>query len=133
MTDEQKTQLKEQAKKEDASPSYRHIGSTEREDTSTSDTVRSRGPSRSHPTFLGKIAIAANRANAFDHFSSPPWVHRLIRCTTHEDVIVTFRLYHSFCWSDRDDAPTDPVIKTDYTAQHKQYPIDYGEDNFSSD
>ena len=170
MTDEQRTQLKEQAKKEDASPSCRHIGSTEREDTSTSDTVRSRGPSRSHPIYLGKTAIAANRANAFDDFSavmnvilqgsvreavalfsSPRWVQRLTRCTTHEDVVGIFRLYHSFCWSDKDDAPTDPVVQTnygaqkykkimrrlefleDYTAQHKQYPIDYGEDNFSSD
>ena len=63
----------------------------------------------------------------------------------------TFRLFHSFCWSDKDNCPTNPVIKTkrgdkkyrkiwerltfieDYTAQHGQYPIDYGEDNFSSE
>ena len=60
MTDEQKARLKEQAKKEGASPSYRHTASSDQEEkpsasrteesaTSTSDTTQSRGPSRSHP------------------------------------------------------------------------------------
>ena len=161
MTDDQKTQLKEQAKKEEASPSYRHVSSAEKEDSPTSDTARSRGPSRSHPAYLRNIAIAANRANTFvdfkkvmnvilpcspqeaaAFFASPYWVYRIVDCDDHEDVIGIFRLYHSFCWSDKDNCPTDPVIKTkrgnhkyrkilkrlefieDYTTQHGQYSID---------
>ena len=72
MTDEQKTRLKEQAKKEGASPSYRHTASSEQEEkpstsrteesaTSTSDTTQSRGPSRSHPLYLGVVAMAAQK------------------------------------------------------------------------
>ena len=56
MTDEQKARLKEQAKKEGASPSYRHTASSEQEEkpstsraeesaASTSDTTHSGGPS----------------------------------------------------------------------------------------
>ena len=180
MIDDQKAQLREQAKKEGASPSYRHVGSSEQKDnpsaarteesgTSTSDTPHSRGPSRSHPVYLGHIAIAAQKANTFTDFNSvmnvivpcnaqeagalfttPQWVARLVECTTHEDVMTVFSLFHSFCWSERDNCPTDPVIKTkrgqkryarilrrvqfieEYTAQFQQYPIDYGEDNFTS-
>ena len=82
MTDEQKMQLKEQAKREDASPSYRHIGSVEKEDTSTSGTARSRGPSRSHPVYLGNIAIAANRANTFANFTAV--MNLILPCSVHE-------------------------------------------------
>ena len=179
MTDEQKTHLREQAKKEGALPSYRHTGSSEQEDkpggsrteesaTSTSDTTRSRGPSRSHPVYLGNVAIAAQKGNTFTDFNSvmnvilpcsvqeaaalfvsPQWVSRIIACATHEDVMTVLRLFHSFCWSERDNCPTHPVIQTkrgekrylrilrrmkfieDYTAQHKQYPVDYGEDNLT--
>ena len=170
MSDEQKNQLKEQAKRETASPSYRHVSTTEREGSPQSDSVRSRGPSRSHPTYLGVVAIAANRAKAFVRFtdvmnvivpcslreaiaifSSPPWVHRLASCTTPEDVMEVFRLYHSTSWSDEDNASIDPVIKTthgtqrynkirrrlkfllEYASQHEEYPVDYGDDNFSSE
>ena len=117
ITYEQKTQLKEQAKKEGASPSYRHTGSYEHEDkpgpskteesaASTSDTTRSRGPSRSHPVYLGNVAIAAHKGNTFTDFTSvmnvilpcsvqeaaalfvsPQWVSRLVVCITHEAVI----------------------------------------------
>ena len=143
MTDDQKTQLKEQAKKEVASPSYRHTGSSEQEErpgtsrteesaTSTSDTTRSRGPSRSHPVLLGNTAIAAHRANTFKHFAavmsvilpcsvqeaaallvSPQWVARIVVCKTHEEVIGVYRLFHQFSWSERERRPTDPIIDTE--------------------
>ena len=132
MTDEQKTQLKEQAKKEGTSPSYRHTGSfehgdkpgasrTEESATSTSDTTRSRGPSRSHPVYLGNIAIAAYKGNTFTDFNSvmnvivpcsapeaaalfvsPQWVSRIVVCTTHEEVVDVFRLFHTYSWSERE-------------------------------
>ena len=107
ITDEQKVQLKERANKENASPSYRHVSTTEREGSPQS--VQSRGPSRSHPLYLGVVAMAANRTNAFEDFqavmnvvlpctqreavamfTSPPWVHRLQHCTTSEDVMEVF-------------------------------------------
>ena len=136
MTDDQKTQLKEQAKKETASPSYRHVSTTEREGSPPSDSAHSRGPSRSHPTYLGVVAIAANKANAFVRFtdlmnvilpcslreaialfSSPHWALRLVSCTTPEDVMDVFRLYHLTSWSGEDNASTDPVIRTKHGAQ----------------
>ena len=99
MRDEQKAQLKERANKETASPSYRHVSTTEREGSPQSP--QSRGPSRSHPVYLGVVAMAANRTNAFEDFkavmnvvlpcsqreavamfTSPPWVHRIQHCTT---------------------------------------------------
>ena len=98
MTDEQKAQLKEQASKQTASPSYRHVSTTEREGSPQS--VQSRGPSRSHPVYLGVVAIAANKTRGFEDynavmnvvlpcgqreaaamFTSPPWVHRILHCT----------------------------------------------------
>ena len=96
MTDEQKTQLKEQAKKEGASPSYRHTGSAERQDktgvskvegsaTSTSDATHSRGPSRSHPVYLGNIAIAAHRANTFANFTSV--MNVILPCSAQEAAL----------------------------------------------
>ena len=119
MTDEQKNQLKEQAQKETASPSYRYVGTTERERSPPSESVHSRGPSRSEPTYLGVVAIAANKANVFACFadvmnvvvpcslreaiavfSSAPWAHRLAFCTTPDDVMEVFRMYHSTSWSD---------------------------------
>ena len=125
MTDEQKTQLKEQANNETASPSYRHVSTTGREGSPQS--VQSRGPSRSHPVYLGVVAMAANRTNAFENFRAvmnvvlpctqreavamftrPPWVHRVQHCTTPEDVMEAFRLYHST----EDKTSTDPVLKT---------------------
>ena len=169
MTDEQKTQLKEQAQNETASPSYRHVGTTERERSPPSESVHSRGPSRSKPTYLGVVAIAANKANIFVSFadvmnmvvpcslresiavfSSPPWVHRLAFCTTPEDVMEVFHLYHLTSWSDEDNASRDPVLRTkrgtqryqkirrrykilmDHAARSEEDPNDYGEDNFSS-
>ena len=68
MTDEQKAQLKEQAKVEDVTPSYRHVDPVERAASPRSEGAQSRGPSRSNPLFLGRIAIAANRTNAFPRF-----------------------------------------------------------------
>ena len=181
MTDEQKTRLKEQAKKEGVSPSYRHTAPSEQEDktstskaeesaTSTSDTTQSRGPSRSHPLFLGMVAIAAQRANTFTDFSSvmnvvvpcspqeaaalftsSQWVARIMTCTSRDDVMTVFRFFHVFCWSERENCSTDPVIETkrgerrhqrimrriksaeQYIAAHQQYPTDYGEDNFTSE
>ena len=53
MTDEQKGLLKEHAKRETASPSQRHVSTTERGGSPQSESVRSRGPSRSHQG-LGK-------------------------------------------------------------------------------
>ena len=70
MTDEQKIGLKEQAKKEQASPSYRHTtpassrkqektagdsGPVESAASSSVTTQESRGPSRSHPLHLGLV------------------------------------------------------------------------------
>ena len=124
-----KAQLKEQAKTEEVSPSYRHVDTAERAVSPPSEGVRSRGPSRSNPFLLGRIAIAANKGNTFPRFnalmnvvlpcsereavalfSSPPWVHRLTSCTTHEDVVNVCRMYHEMCWSDEDDSTTDPVF-----------------------
>ena len=120
MTDEQKAHLKEQAKKEGASPSYRHTGSketeegpststTEKSGTSISDASRSRGPSRSHPLYLGVLAMAAQKRQTFVDFravmnviapcsrqegaalfASPQWASRITACTTHEDVMTVF-------------------------------------------
>ena len=159
MTDEQKAQLKEQAKTEEVSPSYRHVD--------VAEIVPS--TSRSNPVYFGRIAIAANRGTACPRFnelmnvilpcsekeavavfSSPPWAHRLIACTTHEEVINVFRLYHEQCWSEVEDGTTDPAFWTAhgnerykkirrrlkfldrYVSKYKYYPMDYGEDNFSS-
>ena len=41
---------------------------TERETSPRSEGAHSRGPSRSHPLYLGRIAIAANRIKAFPRF-----------------------------------------------------------------
>ena len=168
MTDEQKAQLKERANKETASPSYRHVSTTEREGSPQS--LQSRGPSRSHPAYLGVVAMAANRTNAFEDcqavmnvvlpcsqreavamFTSPPWVHRIQHCTTPEDVMEVFRLYHSTTWSDEDKSSTDPVLNTKRGAErykrirnrlkfcmecsikHGEYPDSYGDDDFSSE
>ena len=132
MTDEQKAQLKEQAGSEEATPSYRYVNPTEKETSPRSEGAHSRGPSRSNPLYLGRIAIAAHRVKAFAQFenvrntilpcgekeavalfSSPPWVHRVTSCTTNAEVIEVFRLYHQQCWSDESDGVTDPVIWTE--------------------
>ena len=65
--------------------------------------------------------------------------------------MTVFRLFHTHGWSEASKSPTDPVIKTDgarcryerilrrmefiedYAEQHKEYPTNYGEDNFTSD
>ena len=140
MTDEQKAQLKEQAKTEDVSPSCRHVGPVEKETSPRSEGVQSRGPSRSNPLFLGKIAMAANRIKAFPQFedvqntilpcgekeavalfSSPPWIRRVTLCTTHEEVIDVFRLYHQQCWSEESQGVTDPIIWTErWKARYKK-------------
>ena len=54
MTDEQKAQLKEQAKSEEVTPSSRHVNPTEREASPRSEGAHSRGPSRSNPLYLWK-------------------------------------------------------------------------------
>ena len=131
MTDEQKAQLKEQAKSEEVTPSYRHVNPIEREASPRSEGAHSRGPSRSNPLYLGRIAIAANRIKAFPRFedvqntilpcgekeavalfSSPPWIHRVTSCTTNAEVIEVFRLYHEQCWSEESEGVTDPIIWT---------------------
>ena len=43
MTDEQKSQLKEQARSEEVTPSYRHVYPTEREASPRSEGAHSRG------------------------------------------------------------------------------------------
>ena len=140
MTDEQKAQLKEQAKSEDVTPSCRHVDPAEKETSPRSEGVQSRGPSRSNPLYLGRIAIAANRTKAFPRFedvrntilpcgereavalfSSPPWIHRVTSCTTHEEVIEVFRLYHQQCWSEESQGVTDPIIWTErWKARYKK-------------
>ena len=86
MTDDQKAQLKEQAKMETASPSHRHVSTTEREGSPPSEGARSRGPSRSHPTFLGVVAIAANRANAFVRFTDV--MNVIVPCSLREAIAI---------------------------------------------
>ena len=68
MTDEQKAQLKELAKSEEVTPSYRHVASTPREASPSSEGAKSRGPSRSNPLYLERIALAAHKAKAFLNF-----------------------------------------------------------------
>ena len=171
MTDEQKAQLKEQAKSEGVTPSYRHVTSTPREVSPRSESPQSRGPSRSHPLYLGRIAVAAHKANTFPNFqdvqntilpcgekeavalfSSPPWIQRVTACTTPEEVMEVFRLYHQQCWSEKDKGVIDPIIWTDhwkarykkirrrlkyldkFVAQYKHYPAEFEEeDDFSSE
>ena len=113
MTDDQKAQLKELAKTEEVTPSYRHVASTPREASPSGEGAKSRGPSRSHPLYLERIALAAHKVKAFVHFqdiqntilpcdekeavalfSSPPWIQRITACTTSEEIIDVFRLYH---------------------------------------
>ena len=97
------------------------------------------------------VLLPCSPQEAAAFFVSPQWVYRIAGSTNHDDIIEAFRLFHSVCWSDKDKCPTDPVIKTErgkkkygrilrrlksieeYTAQHKQYPVNYGEDNISSD
>ena len=131
MTDEQKAQLKEQAKSEGVTPSYRSVNPIEREASPRSEGAHSRGPSGSNPLYLGRIATAANRIKAFPRFedvqntilpcgekeavalfSSPPWIHRVTSCTTNAEVIEVFRLYHEQCWSEESEGVTDPIIWT---------------------
>ena len=116
MTDEQKAQLKEAAKSEEVTPSFRHVASTPRDASPSSEGARFRGPSRKNPLYLGRIAIAAHKAKAFVKFqdlqnsilpcdereavalfSSPPWIQRVTACTTSEEVIEVFCLYHQQC------------------------------------
>ena len=171
MTDEQKAQLKEMAKSEAITPSYRHVPSTPREASPISEGARSRGPSRKNPIYLGRIALAAHKVKAFVNFqdlqntiipcdereavalfSSPPWIQRITACTTSEEVIEVFRLYHQQCWSEKDKGATDPLMYTErgvarykkirrrlkymdiYAAQHMHYPTEFEEDDtFSSE
>ena len=69
MTDDQKAQLKELAKTEEVTPSYRHVVSTPREASPSSEGANSRGPSRSNPLYLGRIALAAHKAKAFPGYT----------------------------------------------------------------
>ena len=131
MTDEQKAQLKEQAKSEEVTPSARRVDPIQREASPRSEGAHSRGPSRSNPLYLARIAIAANRVKAFPRFedvqntilpcgekeavalfSSPPWIHRVTSCTTNEEVMDVFRLHHEQCWSEESEGVTDPIIWT---------------------
>ena len=90
--------------------------------------------------YLGRIAIAANRVKAFPRFedvqntilpcgekeavalfSSPPWIHRVTSCTTNEEVVDVFRLYHEQCWSEESEGVTDPIIwTTRWKARYKK-------------
>ena len=171
MTDEQKTQLKESAKSEQVTPSFRHVASTPREASPSSEGAKSRGPSRRNPLYLGRIAIAAHKAKAFVKFqdlqntilpceereavalfSSPPWIQRVTACSTSEEVIEVFRLYHQQCWSEEHKSTTDLLMQTKrgssrykkirrrlkymdvYVAQHMHYPTEFEEDDgFSSE
>ena len=171
MTDDQKAQLKELAKTEEVTPSYRHVASTPREASPSSEGAKSRGPSRSNPLYLERIALAAHRVKAFVNFqdiqntilpcdekeavalfSSPPWIQRITACTTSEEMMEVFRLYHQQCWSEEDKEATDPIMGTargkarykkirrrlkymdKYAAQHMHYPTEFEErDTFSSE
>ena len=132
MTDEQKAQLKESAKSEQVTPSFRHIASTPREASPSSEGAKSRGPSRRNPLYLGRIAIAAHRAKAFVNFqdlkntilpcsereavalfSSPPWIQRITACNTSSEVIEVFALYHQQCWSEEHKNTTDLLMQTE--------------------
>ena len=84
MTDEQKAQLKEKAKAEEVSPSYRHVDTTERAVSPPSEGARSRGPSRSNPILLGRIAIAANKGNTFPRFNE--LMNVVLPCSEREAV-----------------------------------------------
>ena len=130
--DEQKAQLKESAKSEQVTPSFRHVTSTLREASPFSEGAKSRGPSRKNPLYLGRIAIAAHKAKAFVQFqdlqntilpcdereavalfSGPPWIQRITACTTSDEVIQALRLYHQQCWSDEHKNTTDLLMQTD--------------------
>ena len=132
MTDEQKAQLKEAAKSEDITPSYRHVPSTQKRASPSSEGARSRGPSRKKPLYLGRIARAANKANAFANFqdlqntilpchekeaialfSSPPWIQRVTACATSDEVVKVFRLYHEQCWSHEHNRTVDLFMETE--------------------
>ena len=171
MTDEQKAQLKEAAESEEVTPSFRHVVSAPRGASPSSEGAKSRGPSRKNPLYLGRIALAAHKAKAFVKFqelqntilpcnereavalfSSPPWIQRVTACTTSEEVIEVFCLYHQQCWSDEHKSTTDLFMQTErgtkrykkirsrlkymdmYAAQHMCYPTQFEEeDAFSSE
>ena len=132
MTDEQKSQLKESAKSEQVTPSFRHITSTLREASPSSEGAKSRGPSRRDPLYLGRIAVAAHKARAFVNFqdlkntilpcsereavalfSSPPWIQRITACNTSNEVMEVFALYHQQCWSEEHKNTTDLLMQTE--------------------
>ena len=132
MTDEQKAQLKESAKSEQVTPSFRHVPSAPRGAPPSSEGAKSRGPSRRNPLYLERIAIAAHKAKAFVQFqelknivlpcsereavalfSSPPWIQRITACTASNDVMEVFALYHQQCWSEEHRNTTDLFMQTE--------------------
>ena len=171
MTDEQKAQLKEAAKSEQVTPSFRHVPPTPREASPSSEGAKSRGPSRRNPLYLGRVAVAAHRVKAFLNFkdventvlpcgqreaaalfSSPPWIQRITACTTSDEVMDVFALYHQQCWSEEHKSTTDLLMQTErgatrygkirrrlkhievYMAHHMHYPTEFEEDDgFSSE
>ena len=166
MTDERKAQLKESAKSEQVTPSFRHVDPTPREASPSSEGSKSRGPSRKNPLYLGRIALAAHKARTFVQFqdventilpcdereavalfSSPPWIQRVTACTTSDEIIEVFRLYHQQCWSEEHKNTTDLLMQTEqgvtryrkirrrlkymdvYAAQQQHYPTEFEEDD----
>ena len=132
MTDEQKAQLKEAAKSQQATPSFRHVPPTPRGASPSSDGTKSRGPSRRNPLYLGRVAVAAHRVKAFLNFkdvensvlpcghreaaalfSSPPWIQRVTACDTSDEIMDVFALYHQQCWSEEHKGTTDLLMQTE--------------------
>ena len=64
MTDEQKAQLKEAAKSQQVTPSFRHVPPNSKGTSPSSVGTKSRGPSRKNPLYLGRVAVAAHRVKA---------------------------------------------------------------------
>ena len=132
MTDEQKAQLKEAAKSQQATPSFRHVAPTPREASPSSEGTKSRGPSRRNPFYLGRVAVAAHRVKAFLNFknventvlpcghreaaalfSSPPWIQRVTACSTSDEIMDVFALCHQQCWSEEHKGTTDLLMQTE--------------------
>ena len=100
------------------------------------------------------LPCESDEAAAF--FAIPQWVTRLTACETHDEVIDIFRLFHTYCWSERDRTAIDrvyPQLMSTRKDQHRAtcmerrirvaeqhcskhegtFPEDYGEDNSTSE
>ena len=80
-------------------------------------------------------------------FSSPPWIQRVTACTTPEEIMEVFALYHQQCWSEEHKGTTDLLMQTErgtdrykkirrrlkhvevYMTQHNQYTTEFDEDD----